>query len=71
MLALWRCDACALAGTGSLLSTRLALLAVALGACVTLQMGYLNKALDAFHTSRVTPTYYALFTCATLLASGR
>jgi len=42
--------------------TLLALLA----GCVTVQMAFLNKALDAFHTSRVTPLYYALFTCASV-----
>lgn len=58
------------AGQQPLFSAQLLLLGGCLGACVTVQMGYLNKALDAFHTGRVTPIYYALFTSCTLVASA-
>ena len=57
-------------GSQALLSTPLLMLGGCLAACVTVQMGYLNKALDAFHTGRVTPIYYALFTSCTLVASA-
>lgn len=38
--------------------------------CVCLQMNYLNKALDLFSTSVVTPIYYVLFTSLVIGASG-
>lgn len=38
--------------------------------CVTTQLNYLNKSLDAFNTSLVTPIYYVLFTSFVILASG-
>lgn len=37
---------------------------------VSIQMNYLNKALDIFETSLVTPIYYVLFTTFVLIASG-
>lgn len=37
--------------------------------CVCIQMNYLNKALDLFNTSIVTPIYYVLFTTLVILAS--
>lgn len=37
---------------------------------VTVQMNYLNKALDVFSTSLVTPVYYVFFTTFVLTASG-
>ncbi|XP_031480410.1 probable magnesium transporter NIPA3 isoform X1 [Nymphaea colorata] len=37
--------------------------------CVVLQMNYLNKALDVFNTSVVSPVYYVMFTSFTILAS--
>ena len=42
------------------------------GLVVTLstQMNYLNKALDTFNTSIVTPIYYVLFTTLTIVASS-
>ena len=58
------------AGSESLLSREVLALAGVLGVCVTVQMGYLNKALDAFQTGRVTPIYYALFTSLSLVASA-
>jgi hypothetical protein len=44
--------------------------AACVAVCVPVQMAYLNKALDAFPTALVTPLYYAMFTTATLAASG-
>ncbi|OQR69377.1 magnesium transporter NIPA2 isoform 2 [Tropilaelaps mercedesae] len=38
--------------------------------CVSTQMNYLNKALDIFNTSIVTPIYYVFFTTFVLVASG-
>ena len=57
-------------GTAGARSPELLLLGCALGVCVTVQMAFLNKALDSFHTARVTPVYYALFTSTSLLASA-
>lgn len=37
---------------------------------ITVQMNYLNKALDIFETSLVTPIYYVLFTTFVLIASS-
>ena len=37
---------------------------------VAVQMNYLNKALDVFNTSLVTPVYYVFFTTLVLLASS-
>lgn len=38
--------------------------------CVSIQINYLNKALDVFGASLVTPVYYVLFTTLVLLASA-
>lgn len=38
--------------------------------CIMVQMNYLNKALDIFNTSIVTPIYYVMFTTCTILASA-
>lgn len=38
--------------------------------CVFIQMNYLNKALDLFNTSVVTPVYYVFFTTLVILASA-
>jgi drug/metabolite transporter (DMT)-like permease len=38
--------------------------------CVVTQMNYLNKALDIFNTSMVTPIYYVMFTTFTIIASA-
>nr|XP_023022357.1 magnesium transporter NIPA2-like [Leptinotarsa decemlineata] len=38
--------------------------------CICIQMNYLNKALDLFSTSVVTPIYYVLFTTLVILASA-
>ncbi len=37
--------------------------------CVLTQVNYLNKALDVFNTSIVSPIYYVMFTVATITAS--
>ena len=38
--------------------------------CILTQMVYLNKALDIFNTSIVTPIYYVMFTTCTITASA-
>lgn len=38
--------------------------------CIATQMNYLNKALDIFNTSLVTPIYYVMFTTLTIIASA-
>ncbi|KAL5673224.1 hypothetical protein ACJX0J_017530, partial [Zea mays] len=38
--------------------------------CIVIQLVYLNKALDTFNTSVVSPIYYAMFTTLTILASA-
>ena len=38
--------------------------------CILIQMNYLNKALDIFNTSLVTPIYYVMFTTLTIIASA-
>lgn len=38
--------------------------------CIFVQMNYLNKALDLFNTSIVTPVYYVFFTTLVILASS-
>lgn len=38
--------------------------------CVFIQMNYLNKALDLFNTSIVTPVYYVFFTTLVIVASS-
>lgn len=39
-------------------------------ACIMIQMNYLNKSLDIFNTSVVTPVYYVMFTLLVIIASG-
>uniref|UniRef100_A0A914ZCE9 Magnesium transporter NIPA2 n=1 Tax=Panagrolaimus superbus TaxID=310955 RepID=A0A914ZCE9_9BILA len=39
-------------------------------ACVSVQLIYLNKSLDIYNTSMVTPIYYVFFTTFVILASG-
>lgn len=39
-------------------------------ACISVQMNYLNRALDIFNTSVVTPIYYVFFTTFTIVASA-
>ncbi|XP_021183589.3 magnesium transporter NIPA2 [Helicoverpa armigera] len=38
--------------------------------CIMIQMNYLNKSLDIFNTSVVTPVYYVMFTILVIIASG-
>jgi multidrug transporter EmrE-like cation transporter len=38
--------------------------------CISIQMNYLNKALDTFNTSVVSPIYYVFFTTFVMIASG-
>ncbi|XP_049868593.1 magnesium transporter NIPA2 [Pectinophora gossypiella] len=38
--------------------------------CIMIQMNYLNKSLDIFNTSIVTPVYYVMFTVLVIIASG-
>lgn len=46
------------------------LLLISLVACVSTQINYLNKALDIFNTSLVTPIYYVCFTTSVLSCSA-
>ncbi|XP_066519123.1 magnesium transporter NIPA2 isoform X2 [Hoplias malabaricus] len=46
------------------------LLLVSLVTCVSTQINYLNKALDIFNTSLVTPIYYVFFTTSVLTCSA-
>ncbi|XP_035207223.1 magnesium transporter NIPA2-like isoform X2 [Stegodyphus dumicola] len=43
---------------------------IALIICITVQINYLNKALDTFNTSVVTPVYYVFFTTFVICASA-
>ncbi len=43
---------------------------IAVASCIAIQMNYLNKALDIFNTSIVTPIYYVMFTTLTITASA-
>lgn len=43
---------------------------IAVIVCITIQMNYLNKSLDIFNTSLVTPIYYVMFTSLTITASA-
>lgn len=38
--------------------------------CIMMQMNYLNKSLDIFNTSIVTPVYYVMFTTLVIIASA-
>lgn len=46
------------------------LLIMATAVCIAIQMNYLNKALDIFNTSIVTPVYYVMFTTLVIMASA-
>ncbi len=43
---------------------------ISVATCIAIQMNYLNKALDIFNTSIVTPIYYVMFTTLTIIASA-
>lgn len=46
------------------------LLLIASVGCIMIQMNYLNKSLDIFNTSVVSPVYYVMFTVLVIIASG-
>ena len=46
------------------------LLLICLVTFITIQMNYLNKSLDTFNTSMVTPIYYVMFTSLTITSSA-
>ncbi|KAM4052996.1 magnesium transporter NIPA2-like [Anomaloglossus baeobatrachus] len=46
------------------------ILLISLTVCVSTQINYLNRALDIFHTSLVTPIYYLFFTTSLLTCSA-
>ncbi|KAM6427289.1 magnesium transporter NIPA2-like isoform 1-T2 [Liasis olivaceus] len=46
------------------------MLFISLVVCISIQINYLNKALDIFNTSVVTPIYYVLFTTAVMTCSA-
>lgn len=43
---------------------------VSVSTCITIQLNYMNKALDIFNTAIVTPLLYVVFTGCVLLASA-
>lgn len=45
-------------------------LLICLVACISVQINYLNKALDVFNTSIVTPIYYVFFTTSVMACSA-
>lgn len=59
-----------LSGVSQLLNPLAWFFLVAVATCITIQMNYLNKALDIFNTSVVTPIYYVMFTMLTIIASA-
>uniref|UniRef100_A0A8C6TRE8 Zgc:101583 n=1 Tax=Neogobius melanostomus TaxID=47308 RepID=A0A8C6TRE8_9GOBI len=46
------------------------LLIICLVICITIQISYLNKALDIFNTSIITPIYYVFFTTSVMACSA-
>ncbi|XP_030621322.1 magnesium transporter NIPA2 [Chanos chanos] len=58
------------AGTAVLRDPLFWALLVCLVVCVSLQISYLNKALDIFNTSIVTPIYYVFFTTSVMACSA-
>ena len=59
-----------LAGDNQLGNPIVWLLVIGVVLCIAVQMNYLNKALDVFNTSIVTPIYYVMFTTFTIIASA-
>ena len=59
-----------LEGTSQVANPLTWLFLVSIVICITVQMNYLNKSLDIFNTSLVTPIYYVMFTTLTIIASG-
>ncbi|KAM8890315.1 magnesium transporter NIPA2-like isoform 2-T2 [Synchiropus picturatus] len=60
----------ALAGKNVVSNPLAWMLLLSLVACVSTQINYLNKALDIFNTSLVTPIYYVFFTTSVLTCSA-
>ncbi|CAI5652671.1 magnesium transporter NIPA2 [Oreochromis niloticus] len=58
------------AGTAVLKEPLFWALIICLVICVSLQINYLNKALDIFNTSLVTPIYYVFFTTSVMACSA-
>ncbi|XP_017553961.1 magnesium transporter NIPA2 isoform X4 [Pygocentrus nattereri] len=58
------------AGTAALKEPLFWALLVCLVICVSIQISYLNKALDIFNTSIVTPIYYVFFTTSVMVCSA-
>ncbi|XP_067375310.1 magnesium transporter NIPA2 isoform X2 [Channa argus] len=58
------------AGTAVLKEPLFWSLVICLIICVTVQISYLNKALDIFNTSIVTPIYYVFFTTSVMACSA-
>ena len=59
-----------LSGSNELKNPVTWMLVISCMVCVLTQMVYLNKALDIFNTSLVTPIYYVMFTTCTIIASA-
>lgn len=59
-----------LSGVSQLLNPLAWFFLIAVASCIAVQMNYLNKALDIFNTSIVTPIYYVMFTTLTIIASA-
>ncbi|XP_004925556.3 magnesium transporter NIPA2 [Bombyx mandarina] len=57
-------------GVNNLVNFYFWLLIVSAIICIMLQMNYLNKSLDIFNTSIVTPVYYVMFTVLVIISSG-
>lgn len=57
-------------GTIHLSNPLIWLLVVCLVVFISIQMNYLNRALDVFNTSVVTPIYYVFFTTSVIVASA-
>ncbi|XP_005919743.1 magnesium transporter NIPA2 isoform X1 [Haplochromis burtoni] len=60
----------AIAGTSVVKNPLAWILLLGLVGCVSTQINYLNKALDIFNTSLVTPIYYVFFTTSVLTCSA-
>lgn len=58
------------AGTAVLKDPLFWSLVICLAVCVSVQISYLNKALDIFNTSIVTPIYYVFFTTSVMACSA-
>ena len=59
-----------LSGKSQLLNPLAWFFLLSVASCIAIQMNYLNKALDIFNTSIVTPIYYVMFTTLTIIASA-